>query len=217
MLKRTISALILSAAIPVAALAQTEDATQTAPATPAPVASESNSAQDNTTAQPMEQASASDATTAGPFVTVPETGAWRVSDLEGKEVYSAENESIGQINDVLVSQNGSVNAVVVGVGGFLGLGERNVAVDISALQLGPGDMANSATAPEAAPGVSSETTASTSTTTATPNSAAPAADGAQVTEVETGADRLPERIVLNVTRQQVEDAPEFEGVEASQQ
>jgi sporulation protein YlmC with PRC-barrel domain len=216
MLKRTISALILSAAIPVAALAQAGDATQSAPATQAPMASDSNQAQDKTSAQPMEQASASDATTAGPFVTVPESGAWRVSDLQGKEVYGAENESIGQINDVLVSQNGSVNAVIVGVGGFLGIGEKNVAVDISALQLGPGNMSNNAAAAEAAPGVSGETTASTSTATATPNSATPATDGAEVAQVEAGSDRLPERIVLNVTRQQVQDAPEFEGVEAQQ-
>lgn len=216
MLKRTISALILSAAIPVAALAQAGDATQSAPAAPAPMASDSNPAQDKTSAQPMEQASASDATTAGPFVTVPESGAWRVSDLQGKEVYGTENESIGQINDVLVSQNGSVNAVIVGVGGFLGIGEKNVAVDISALQLGPGNMSNAAAATETAPGVSGETTASTSTATTTPNSATPATDGAEVAQGETGADRLPERIVLNVTRQQVQDAPEFEGVEAKQ-
>lgn len=216
MLKRTISALILSAAIPVTALAQAEGAAQTAPATPAPMASDQNSAHDKTTANPMEQASASDATTAGPFVTVPESGAWRVSDLEGKEVYGAENESIGQINDVLVSQNGSVNAVIVGVGGFLGIGEKNVAVDISALQLGPGNMSNNAAAGEAAPGVSGETTASTSTTATTPNSADPA-NGSDTAAVEAGSDRLPERIVLNVTRQQVQDAPEFEGVEAAQQ
>lgn len=216
MLKRTISALILSAAIPVAALAQAEGAAQTAPATPAPMAADQNSAENKPTAKPMEQASAGDATTAGPFVTVPESGAWRVSDLEGKEVYSAENESLGQINDVLVSQDGSVNAVIVGVGGFLGIGERNVAVDISALQLGPGNMSNNAAAGEAAPGVSGETTASTSSTTTAPNSAVPA-NGTETASVEGGSDRLPERIVLNVTRQQVQDAPEFEGVEAAQQ
>jgi sporulation protein YlmC with PRC-barrel domain len=179
------------------------------------VASDQNAAQDK--AKPIEQASASDATTAGPFVTVPESGAWRVSDLEGKEVYGAENESIGQINDVLVSQDGGVNAVIVGVGGFLGIGEKNVAIDISALQLGPGTMSNSAAATGAAPATAGEGTTSTSTTTAIPNSAAPSATGAEVANVEAGTDGLPERIILNVTRQQVQDAPEFEGVEAAQQ
>ncbi len=75
-------------------------------------------------------------------------------------------------------------------------------------------MSNNAAATEAAPGVLGETTASTSPATPTLNSAAPEADGAEVAQVEAGSDRLPDRIVLNVTRQQVQDAPEFEGVEA---
>lgn len=210
MLKRTISALIISAAIPAAALAQTDTATQPAPASPS--ATEQPSA--STT---MTQSPTSEATTAGPFVTVPESGAWRVSDLDGKDVYGAENESIGKINDVLVSQNGSVNAVIVGVGGFLGMGEKNVAVDISALQLGPGDMGNQASAaPATTPEVSGETTASSTTdTTATPPAATPSAETAAA-DTAVGSDGLPERIVLNVTKQQLEEAPEFEGVNAQQ-
>ncbi|WP_353622801.1 PRC-barrel domain-containing protein [Aliirhizobium terrae] len=81
-----------------------------------------------------------------------------MSDLEGKRVYGAGNESIGPINDVLVSQNGSVNAVVVGVGGFLGIGEKNVAVDTSFCSWVLAPCPNNAAA-GAAPGVSSETTA----------------------------------------------------------
>ncbi len=208
MLKRTISALIISAAIPAAALAQTDNATQPAPVSPS--ATEQPSASTTITQSP-----ASEATTAGPFVTVPESGAWRVSDLDGKDVYGAENESIGKINDVLVSQNGSVNAVIVGVGGFLGMGEKNVAVDISALQLGPGDMGNQASAaPGATPEVSGETTASTTTdNAATPPAATPSAETAAA-DTAVGSDGLPERIVLNVTKQQLEEAPEFEGVNA---
>jgi sporulation protein YlmC with PRC-barrel domain len=208
MLKRTISALIISAAIPAATLAQADNTTQPAPA--APSATEQPSA-----STPMAQTPSSEATIAGPFVTVPESGAWRVSDLTGKDVYGAENESIGKINDVLVSQNGSVNAVIVGVGGFLGMGEKNVAVDISALQLGPGNMGDQASATSGTtPEVSNETTASTSTdtnaTASTPSSETAAADTAM------GSDGLPERIVLNVTKQQLEEAPEFEGVTAQQ-
>lgn len=212
-----ISALIISAAIPVATMAQTGGTSPAAPASPATTAD-----RDATATKPMEQASASDAETAGPFVTVPESGAWRVSDLQGKDVYGNENESIGQINDVLVSQNGSVNAVIVGVGGFLGIGEKNVAVDISALQLGPGNMGNDTAA--AAPEVSSETTASTNGSAATPNDAAmtPAPQDANSaaaggTRVQEGTDGLPDRIVLNVTKQQLQDAPQFEGVEAAKQ
>lgn len=134
MKKLTLSALILSAAIPAAALAQTS-ATTPAPATEAPAAETHLNKPDN---KPGDMASDQTAETAGPFITVPEMGAWRVTDLEGKAVYGAENESIGEISDVLVSQDGSINAVIIGVGGFLGIGEKNVAVDMSALQLGPG-------------------------------------------------------------------------------
>ena len=46
----------------------------------------------------------------------------------GKEIYTADNQSIGDINDLLVAKDGGVVAAVVGVGGFLGIGEKNVAI-----------------------------------------------------------------------------------------
>ena len=42
------------------------------------------------------------ASDSGPFVTVPPSGAWRATDLDGKDVYGAEGESIGEITDVLM-------------------------------------------------------------------------------------------------------------------
>ena len=41
---------------------------------------------------------------------------------------------IGEIKDVIVGWNGDVEGVILGVGGFLGLGEKNVAVDMSSLR-----------------------------------------------------------------------------------
>ncbi len=164
------------------------------------------------------------------FVTVPETGAWRVSDLEGKAVYGSDGANIGDINDVLVSQDGSVNAVIIGVGGFLGIGEKDVAVNMSALQLGPGDTqaqanaassalpdptgATGAVSGDAAPGqsVTGMDGSGATTTDATGDMAAnTAGTGATI-----GDDGLPDRIILNVTREQLEQAPAFEGVEATQ-
>lgn len=224
-----ISTLILSAAIPAAALAQTST-TAPAPATETPATTNQNKATGGMSDQkPMDMASDKNAETAGPFITVPETGAWRVTDLEGKAVYGAENESIGEINDVLVSQDGSINAVIIGVGGFLGIGEKNVAVDMSALQLGPG--ADQQQADAASTAVSSESTASTTagnttsapaaTTPAPARTTAPTAqppvaeETARAGNIKIGEDGLPERIVLNVTRQQLEEAPAFEGIEAA--
>ncbi|MDI3335553.1 PRC-barrel domain-containing protein [Defluviimonas aestuarii] len=70
------------------------------------------------------------------------------SDFIGKRVYASEAavegdafdglqdgwEDIGEINDVILSRGGSVDAVLVDIGGFLGIGERQVAVDMGAIR-----------------------------------------------------------------------------------
>lgn len=60
---------------------------------------------------------------------------WRTSKLIGADVYGLDNAKIGDINDVLIGSNGNVQAVVVGVGGFLGVGEKNVAIPFDALSI----------------------------------------------------------------------------------
>ena len=55
----------------------------------------------------------------------------------GKPVFDTKAKdanNLGNINDLVLNQNGDVAAVVLGVGGFLGIGEKQVAVDYSALQ-----------------------------------------------------------------------------------
>ncbi|WP_230532599.1 PRC-barrel domain-containing protein [Microvirga roseola] len=59
---------------------------------------------------------------------------WRASRLEGMNVYNQNNEKVGDIREVLVNSQGQVEAVVIGVGGFLGIGERDVAVPYNALE-----------------------------------------------------------------------------------
>jgi putative membrane protein len=59
------------------------------------------------------------------------------SELRGKRVYGADNENVGDINDVLLERNGRVVAVIVGVGGFLGIGEKDVAIPFEALEIVP--------------------------------------------------------------------------------
>ena len=54
--------------------------------------------------------------------------------LGGFVIWSGLKLKLGTINDLILNQNGEVAAVVIGVGGFLGIGEKNVAVDFSALQ-----------------------------------------------------------------------------------
>ncbi|MCH9809514.1 MAG: PRC-barrel domain-containing protein [Alphaproteobacteria bacterium] len=61
------------------------------------------------------------------------------SDWVGAPVKNSSNETIGDVNDFVLDQNGKVVAVVTGVGGFLGLGEKNVAIDFGAVTLSMGE------------------------------------------------------------------------------
>lgn len=89
------------------------------------------------------------ATTNDTFISERVTDAIYASQFIGKTVYVAENDvtetqmteastdwqSVGEVNDILMSRTGQVDGVLVDVGGFLGIGERTVAVDMSALRL----------------------------------------------------------------------------------
>ena len=57
-----------------------------------------------------------------------------VTNYYKQNVYDPSDNKIGEIVDVLVDQEGRVNALIIGVGGFLGLGEKNVAVDYGFLE-----------------------------------------------------------------------------------
>lgn len=59
----------------------------------------------------------------------------RASKLIGSTVRNPAGESIGEVNEVLFDNSGKVNAVVVGVGGFLGMGVREVAIAFSSLKM----------------------------------------------------------------------------------
>ena len=61
-------------------------------------------------------------------------GNWRASKLVGLSVYNENNESLGSINDLLTDKSGNIKAVVIGVGGFLGVGEHLVAVPLDKIK-----------------------------------------------------------------------------------
>lgn len=63
------------------------------------------------------------------------TDEMRASKLIGTSVRNPAGESIGEVNEVLFDNSGKVNAVVIGVGGFLGMGEREVAITFSSLRV----------------------------------------------------------------------------------
>jgi hypothetical protein len=56
------------------------------------------------------------------------------STVIGTSVRNAADETLGSINDLVLSEDGSVDAIVIGIGGFLGIGEKNVAVAFDAIE-----------------------------------------------------------------------------------
>jgi hypothetical protein len=131
-------------------------------------------------------ASGSGAPSQRQFVAQQQQGQWLASKLIGTRVVSANNETIGDVNDVLLDRSGTAQAIVIGVGGFLGIGEKDVAVPFSALEF--------ASARDAS------TTASTN-------------PGGAGTGTTTGAARNggeSERIVLRLTKADLQAAPTFQ-------
>ncbi|WP_018167951.1 PRC-barrel domain-containing protein [Thioalkalivibrio sp. ALMg9] len=52
----------------------------------------------------------------------------QASDIMGTDVKTAGDENLGSVDDLIIDENGQVVAIVVGVGGFLGIGEKDVAI-----------------------------------------------------------------------------------------
>jgi sporulation protein YlmC with PRC-barrel domain len=68
------------------------------------------------------------------FLTKQKANEHFASDLIGASVMDTAGETLGDVNDLLVGPEGDVTAAVIGVGGFIGIGEKNVAVPFNDLQ-----------------------------------------------------------------------------------
>lgn len=60
---------------------------------------------------------------------------WLASTLIDKPAVNSQGETIGDVNDLVTDQNGKIIAALIGVGGFLGIGEKDVAVRFEDLKL----------------------------------------------------------------------------------
>ncbi len=69
------------------------------------------------------------------FIQMQEKQESLASNLIGEDVMNQKNEIIGDINDLILDDKYEVHAVVIGVGGFLGIGEKDVAVPLSTLNI----------------------------------------------------------------------------------
>ena len=160
-------------------------------------------------------------------------GQWRATKLTGINVYDPGNNKIGDINELIIGRDGRVAAVVVGVGGFLGIGEHNSAIPFDQVQWvdeplnrnvagGPGantigmtGTSTPAPADRAATGertVATDThvdqrtgTAVTTTTTERPVGTTTTADRRDAREAYRG---YPDHAIVNMTKDQLKALPE---------
>lgn len=88
-----------------------------------------NNAQSNSNATQNDQGNLDQASmnNTGYMDKVPANG-MRASDLMGAQVMGNDDDEVGEVSELIIDESGQVVAVVVGVGGFLGMGEKDVAI-----------------------------------------------------------------------------------------
>src|SRR5499425_2132196 len=79
------------------------------------------------------------------FIASQRTDQWVCSKFKGSDVLGPDNAHIRNVNAMLFDKNGKILGLIVGVGGFLGIGEKNVAIDMSAFQPVPASTGSSTT------------------------------------------------------------------------
>ncbi|MBB4371169.1 sporulation protein YlmC with PRC-barrel domain [Bradyrhizobium sp. cir1] len=128
------------------------------------------------------------------------SGEWRASKMSGLKIYNEANENIGSINDLLMDKSGAIKIAVIGVGGFLGMGEHLVAVPYEKLKFVNEAVAYSGTAATSPPG----RPASTTTTGAATGTDKPAA-----TTTSSASKWYPDHAVFNASKDELKNMPEF--------
>ena len=126
---------------------------------------------------------------------------WRGSKVIGLYVYNDANERLGSINELLMDSSGKVSKAVIGVGGFLGIGESDVAVNYDQLKFSNEPMKTTTTSSTSTPstgagGSSSGTVGTTSTTSSAPAAASKPSIN-------------PDHAKLSMTKEQLKALPQF--------
>ncbi|MGG7516432.1 PRC-barrel domain-containing protein [Allorhizobium undicola] len=88
-----------------------------------------------TTAPAATPAAPAASMTGGTYLTQQGSDQMAATNFIGQNVYTSDNKSIGEVNDLIMQQNGGVVAVVIGVGGFLGMGEKDVAMPLDKITM----------------------------------------------------------------------------------
>ena len=121
---------------------------------------------------------------------------WQSSKLIGLNVYNQQNNKIGDIKELLLDKDGKVTQVAIGVGGFLGMGEHDVAVKWTDLKFSDQPVKSSTT-------TSSNTMGSPAKTTGSASSASSASSSSNTKK------NYPDHAELNATKDQLKAMPQF--------
>jgi sporulation protein YlmC with PRC-barrel domain len=130
---RTISYAALAlflASVPASVLAQNAPASDPAVQQPAVVLPDA-------TAAPDAVAKENPPTPVEGQIILQDKATFLASAIIGGSVYSPSNESVGDVNDLVIKPTGEIEAIVVGVGGFVGIGEKNVAIALDRFTIEP--------------------------------------------------------------------------------
>ena len=125
-------------------------------------------------------------------------GEWRASKLAGVSVYNESNEKIGDVNDVILGKSGDATKVILGVGGFLGVGEHYVAVTFDQLKWVDKPVRSTTASTSRAPASDTATIVDSRTTT-----------GSATKTTSTNENWYPDHAVFNATKDQLMSMPEF--------
>jgi sporulation protein YlmC with PRC-barrel domain len=152
--------------------------------------------------------SKADATNAS--ATMHREGEWRASKLVGVNVYNEANEKIGDINELILDKSGKVENVILGVGGFLGMGEHYVAVAFDKLKWVNEPVrsttASTSTAPAGKPATNVDSNARTAS-----DGTVRTTTGAVTTTTTRSANEnwYPDHAVYHATKEQLKELPQF--------
>lgn len=120
-------------------------------------------------------------------------GKWRASKLMGVDIYGPDNKKVGDVTEVVFDKTGKIELVTVGVGGFLGIGSKDVAIPFEQVQWSEEPMAAPAPAPSGGTGAGGSTASGSTAMNA------PAA--------KRGAEMYPDHGKITMTKEQLTAAP----------
>ena len=137
-------------------------------------------------------------------------GEWRASKLVGVNVYNETNEKIGDINEVILDKSGKVANVILGVGGFLGMGEHYVAVAFNKLKWVNEAVHSTTVSTSTAPAGKPATNVDSNAHTASDGTVRTTTGAATTTTTRSANENwYPDHAVYNATKEQLKALPQF--------